>query len=496
MITLGSPIVLVGSLVAYLSSFLAWRRGHSRTAVTLLLFAAFLLRLYAAGDGFLHAWDERYHALVAKNLVSHPLRPTLYETPLLPYDPHDWLSNHVWLHKPPFALWLMGLSMAVFGNVEWALRLPSLLLSTAAVYATYRLGVAWKGPDVGFVAATFQSLNAFLVLLAAGWFASDHVDTASVSLVGLAIAAVGSHVSAGAFALLGLGSGLAVLSKWLPGLLALFVGLVWHARSESTRRLAAHAALAAAVAAAVILPWWLFASRAYPVEWSWESRYSLGHFFEVLEGHGGSALYHLALLPKIYGELVYVPLAFFFYCLWRAPRDARSWALAAWIVLPYAVYSFAATKMPAYVMIAAPAVFLLEADFVCRLLTLAPTRRLLRRGAAALLAILVAALPVRILLNDLRLFRPYDRQPAWADELRELGTRLAGSQAVILGAPRPIETMFYTSQTAYSYVPDRATVTSLATRGYRVVVCETPRLPADARGWPEVEYVELLDRTP
>src|SRR5262245_61813028 len=162
--------------------------------------------------------------------MAHPLRPTLYEAPLLPYDYREWASNHVWLHKPPLSLWLMALSMAAFGVSEWTVRLPSVLLSTAALYATYLLGRKWKGHDVGLIAAFLQSVNALLVLLAAGWWPTDHVDTAVISLVGLAVAAVAASGSARAFALLGVGSGLAVLSKSLPGLLPLLVGSGWHWR--------------------------------------------------------------------------------------------------------------------------------------------------------------------------------------------------------------------------------------------------------------------------
>src|SRR5512135_2274407 len=76
---------------------------------------AFALRWRAADHGYLSQWDEAYHALVAKNFLSHPLVPTLREEPLFPVDVTDWSDNHVWLHKPPLAPWLMALGLAVFG---------------------------------------------------------------------------------------------------------------------------------------------------------------------------------------------------------------------------------------------------------------------------------------------------------------------------------------------------------------------------------------------
>jgi 4-amino-4-deoxy-L-arabinose transferase len=108
---------------SYVLALAAWRRGRPGLAAGLFVAAGLGLRLYASGDDYLHAWDERFHALVAKNLMAHPLRPTLYDTPLLPYDYRDWQEAEVWLHKP---------TLRVARDSAWHLvggRLPSLLAS-------------------------------------------------------------------------------------------------------------------------------------------------------------------------------------------------------------------------------------------------------------------------------------------------------------------------------------------------------------------------------
>jgi 4-amino-4-deoxy-L-arabinose transferase len=484
------------SILAYALAFAAWRRGRPGLAAALVVAGGFSLRLYAASDDYLHAWDERFHALVAKNLMAHPLRPTLYDTPLLPFDYREWLEAEVWLHKPPLVLWLMALAMGGLGVGELALRLPSLLLSSAATWATYRIGVAFRGPDTGLVAALLHSANAFLVLLAGGWFATDHVDVGLASFVTLAVAAgVAGRPRPASFAVAGLLSGLALLSKGLPGLLALPVVALWHVGEARAARLAGLTAIAFVVCLAVAAPWWLYASAAFPNEAAWERGYDLRHLTEPLEGHGGSALYHVARMPKIFGEIVYLPLLFWFWRLARGPRDPRAIALTAWLVLPYGVFSLAASKMPAYVMVAAPAVFLVVATACTWLLEQwrggTRPKWILALSAAALLAP-----PVRILLNDLRLFREHERRPAWAAELEQLGRRLAGQRAVILGSPRPIETMFYTSQVAYERVPDRSTVEALQSRGYRVLIHDSPVLSPERRGLRDVEYLPALPAPP
>src|SRR4051812_1318969 len=95
--------------------------------VTLLTVLGLALRCYMAGlDPFLHEWDECFHALVARNMMDHPLVPMLRKGQLLPYDYQQWVGNTVWLHKQPLFLWQMALSMKLFGVSEFALRLPSI----------------------------------------------------------------------------------------------------------------------------------------------------------------------------------------------------------------------------------------------------------------------------------------------------------------------------------------------------------------------------------
>ena len=51
-----------------------------------LLLLSFLLKLNHLGHQRLRGVDECCHALVAKNLLKHPLKPTLIETPYLLYE--------------------------------------------------------------------------------------------------------------------------------------------------------------------------------------------------------------------------------------------------------------------------------------------------------------------------------------------------------------------------------------------------------------------------
>ena len=150
---------------------LAWRNASREKydyALILLMVCGVILRFYTASDLYLHTWDESFHALVAKNLIRHPLLPTLYENPVIPYDVHNWTANHIWLHKPPFPLWMMAYSMKIFGVNEFALRLPSVLLSTTGIFLTFSIAGQLLNKWTGFFAAFLFSINGLIIELLIG----------------------------------------------------------------------------------------------------------------------------------------------------------------------------------------------------------------------------------------------------------------------------------------------------------------------------------------
>jgi hypothetical protein len=494
--------------------------------------------MYAGCDLFLHTWDERYHALVAKHLALHPLVPTLYDHPLLPYDYRDWRANHVWLHKPPLALWLMAASMRLLGVDELAMRLPSLILAALGIFLTWVIGAHLCGRRVGLLAAAFQATNGYLLQLPGGRVAVDHVDNALLFFVELAIflavlqARSRRHWWAWLPAI-GAATGLAVLAKWLPGLLPIpvWLAMALGARPEGSgsgerspgtegvplprpgwgRELGGLAVIAA-TCLAVALPWQLYIRHEFPLEARWEAAYNLHHLLVPIEGLGGSPLYHVLNMPRFFGELIYLPAAWFLVQLVRrlrpGRRDPASQAgreparsllpLAAWLLLPFVAFSLAATKLGGYVMVAAPALFIVEASFWFWLWDRRPARgaasrqpRTWRPAAAAALCwtvlILLPLLPLRYTVERLKIRPGYDRNPPWARALRELPARLGPGPVVLFHLDRPLEAMFYTPYTAYEGVPTPLEIRRLASAGYRIVVLDAAAAPPSLSGIPGVE---------
>jgi 4-amino-4-deoxy-L-arabinose transferase len=133
-------ITIITGFVFYLYSWKYYKRDDYNLSILFIVLSGLIFYFFTASDFFLHAWDERYHALVAKNLLKHPFYPTLYDNPILPYDYRSWVGNHIWVHKQPLPLWLMAGSMKIFGINEIALRLPSIIMSTAGIFLTFRIG--------------------------------------------------------------------------------------------------------------------------------------------------------------------------------------------------------------------------------------------------------------------------------------------------------------------------------------------------------------------
>ena len=121
----------------------------------LLLFLAAIGSYFFSAilDPFLNNWDEQFHALVAKNFISHPLTPTLFNNTLIPYDYTNWTGNHVWLHKQPLFLWQIALSLKLFGINEFAVRIPSVIMMSIIPLLIYRIGKISINDRVGFYGA-------------------------------------------------------------------------------------------------------------------------------------------------------------------------------------------------------------------------------------------------------------------------------------------------------------------------------------------------------
>ncbi|MBL4754093.1 MAG: glycosyltransferase family 39 protein [Flavobacteriales bacterium] len=456
----------------YLASWSLFGKQKINAALALILVSGLILRVFLASDQYVHQWDERYHAVVAKNMIEDPFVPKLYADPVLDYNYREWSGNHIWLHKPPLPLWTMATSMWLFGVNVWALRLPSILFSTLAILLMYHVGKGMFSRKVGFISALLLSFNGLIIELVSGKVATDHVDVFFFFFILLTVYLIVKLVQRGNGVynlLIGITLGCALLSKWLPALVVLPVYLLFliHSQRFSTKQIIAGLGTVVGIAILVAGPWQLYIHQNWPLEVAYESQYNLRHLTESLGKHEYSTMYHFHNLRIIYGELVYIPCLWLIYKTFARRRINLNYlALLIWFLVPFLFFTFAATKMQAYTLMAAPAIFLIVALFWVYLSRM--RFRFKYQLIPKLLLIALIVLPGRYGWERLKPLEAKDRSPIWLEELYALEID-AMKPTVLFNCDRPMEAMFHLDCTAYSENPDAHFKNELERKGYEVV---------------------------
>lgn len=478
--------------IALLYSLKLHQQGRYMLAISLMMLSGFLLRIYTACDFYLHEWDERFHALVTKHMLLHPLKPTLYENTPFPYDYTRWSASHVWLHKQPLPLWTIAYSFKLFGINELALRLPSIVLTTIGIALTYSIARYFADRKAAWFAAFLYCINGFLIELATGRVATDHIDTFFCFSIELSIffAILYAQKKKTSFNILtGICLGAAILSKWLSALIVLPIWLLLAIDNKlSSKIILPQFILLCAVTIAISLPWQLYIFHYYPLEARYEAAFNYQHIIKPLEGNGGSAFFYIDKIRINYGEYIYLPLLWFIYKTYKKPTT-RYVILWVWFGLPFLFFSFVQTKMPGYTAFTAPALFIITAICFYELLQYR-TGKWKWLVTIVLLAFIV--LPIRYTIERIKPFDKRERSPRWVAQLKALN-KIPMKNAVLLNYPAYIEAMFYTNMTAYNYLPTKEAINEIQLKEYDIWINDNGNVPKDVHSLQGVHFIKLLE---
>jgi 4-amino-4-deoxy-L-arabinose transferase len=461
-------------------------RNKHRWALMVLTASAFVLRLFAAWlDPFLNDWDEVFHAVVAKNLIAHPFTPMLYAEPAMPLT-DSWARCHVWLHKPPFFLWQMALSVKLFGTHAWAVRLPSALWMSALVPVTARMAQLITGERrTAFTAALLTTFCFYIQELTAGALNTDHNDAVFIPLVACSWWALLEHWRSGkiSWALwAGVFSGCALLTKWYVGLSVFLPWGLVVLHHRFAREALAPMAIALGAALTIAGAWVLSIALRFPELAAFQWGFKAKHFSEPVDGHEGSWTYHFDqisdLLPP-YAWWLVLPAV-----VWLAFRAARTEHRVLLLALPLAVHLFfalAATKMVSYTMVLLP-LYLIAVAYMLHGAVDLLVKEQWRMGVGLFGALLLAALGLDLERTQ---FRHSDfpgqlvAQDPWRERMRALAfeDKLVG----LMHGPGPFalfnvpsqrgqEIMFRFGIEAIDKIPSQEEVERLRAKGYRVVI--------------------------
>jgi 4-amino-4-deoxy-L-arabinose transferase-like glycosyltransferase len=299
-------------------------------------------------------------------------------------------GSFITVDKPPFALWVMGLSARVLGYGTWQLMLPMVALGTGSVALLYRM----VKRDFGAVAATIAALALTLTPITVAINRDTNPDPVLVFLMLLGAAALMKAVRTGRLMPLvwsGVAIGFAFNTKMMQAYVVLpvfFLVYLWAAKGSLGRRVRNLAV--GTVALVVSSAWWMVVVDLIPASsrpyiggstdntvWDLVIGYNgFGRIFGASssvgsQGNGASfggeaGLYRL--FNSIMGGQISWLIPFALVALigglvlrGRAPRtDARRAALllwGGWFVLHYLTFALAeGTFHPYYVTAMAPGI--------------------------------------------------------------------------------------------------------------------------------------------
>ncbi|MDO9511821.1 MAG: glycosyltransferase family 39 protein [Bacteroidales bacterium] len=487
--------------------------GKSKLSALFIVIGSLGMAFFAAIlSPWLQMWDEQFHALVARNMISDPFTPRLFPHEPIYSNHNDWAYTYIWLHKQPFFLWIMGLSVWAFGTNYLAVRLPSILLHALLSLITMRTGKLLFDQKTGALAAVFISVAQFPLELLSGTYATDHNDFFFLFLISASIWAFVEYrfYNKTRFILLsGMFIGFAVLTKWLTGLL-LFSGwglmlLIFHDERRSLEKWK-DIVIAALIATVIFLPWQLYTLLAFPIESNYEFAYNTRHFFEVIEKHGGDLWYHYNAIFMLYGKPDLIPvfaIASMILMLFTSKDRKVSMVLFVMVFVIYLFYTIAKTKMLAFCLPVAMIVFISFANsmlFVFHLI-----QRKIKFGKyPAFLLLLIAVVGLSYIFLNINLIIDNNRDDN-PDEVLWRKTKQAKQQYIIdnldvLSEEKSlifcdwpwghIALMFYTGNEAHTFIPQEWELMNMGRSGQKVIVISRNKRPDNAKPIPNITFIQ------
>lgn len=291
----------------------------------------------------------------------------------------DWLVPHFWymphFDKPPLTYWAVAISMKLFGQNEWAVRLPVALAGLSGVFAAWLLGCSLGGRRVGIWSALILQTSLL-------YFAMARMLTTDIFLTQFVTWAVyffwrswsclrdvSGNVSVKNFWGWHLAGWLAVVMAFLvKGPVALAIPLfgvallvVFRRKGLLRKRLLCGGLLIGLVLFFLLAaPWFLAVDRRVPGTLHYMIFHqAAGHVLgSGIKGRGGFPLYFFVILAA--GLL---PWTWLLGWLWRRAhwRQLSEIQKDGWLLLnayagfTFALFSLTHSKLPAYILPVFPA---------------------------------------------------------------------------------------------------------------------------------------------
>ncbi len=490
------------SLVFLLLSFISFQLQKTRLALVLLFFCSLISGIFiAALDPFINLWDEQFHALVAKNLLSHPLKLTLIEEPLFNTGSLHWSNSQIWLHKQPLFLWQIALSFKLFGANEFGLRLPSVLMHAIMIFFIFRTAEIFASKKIGYYSALLFTCAYFPLEYLTGFYPTDHNDISFYFYAFASLWALAEYYQTkktSYILLIGVFSGAAILCKWLIGLL---VYAVWFILAYTNRNQQpflkefSKLLLSFFVCAVLFLPWQIYSYLCYPKEYITEMAFNSRHISEPLEGHGGNYFFYYDALYEQFGEgfiippLILVCFVGFVFCLKN--KDHKLILISSSVIF-YTFFTFVQTKMYGYVLVIFP-FFIMGLAYALNFMIDKITMKLTKKNIKEVIAATIILLSLFFLFNAGKIYKHHSNLEAGRYKSRLIDTRekqffialkqQAGAKKCLVfncntSFKSYILSIFYTGYPSFDFILNSGQIAQAKKSGYQLVAIDNGKLPA------------------
>jgi 4-amino-4-deoxy-L-arabinose transferase-like glycosyltransferase len=138
--------------------------SDSRSLLLRPLWELLALVLIMVGAAVLYAWGLTGNGW-ANPYYSAAVQAGLHDPAAFFFGSADW-GNSITVDKPPLSLWIMGLSVRLFGLNTWALLLPQAVMTAASTLLIYRLARRHLPSYAGLLSAAVFASTPITVLLA------------------------------------------------------------------------------------------------------------------------------------------------------------------------------------------------------------------------------------------------------------------------------------------------------------------------------------------
>jgi 4-amino-4-deoxy-L-arabinose transferase-like glycosyltransferase len=305
---------------------------------------------------------------------------------------HDWivptLDGKPWLEKPPLLYWGEMASYALFGDHDWAARVPTSLLTTLMIFALWAF-VRRRIPERALDAALIASSLIFVVGFARG-ASTDMPLTACFTVAMLAWMEwfVSGHrtwlLAFYAFQALGMLTK-GPVSPFLAGIIIVGFALVCQPRHNHQERSASDSRPLMTSKSQIVLGtlWWpgilVFLVIAMP--WYIAVQIKTGDFFRVFILEHNLARFGTNLYRHRQPSWYYMPVLLLGVMPWtavliaeagRTVRNFRLWRgerplmifVALWCLIPVVFFSISQSKLPGYILPSVPAAVLMVVHYL------------------------------------------------------------------------------------------------------------------------------------